>query len=88
MADELEDPAEDEEGDAELPVGEVDEEQRKEQEGQGDGGDADGMAEAVGGVLVAGRVLGNPRIPTAISQYHNDWMLSLFAVLAVGDPKK
>lgn len=67
VADELEDPAEDEEGEGEPP------ETVEEESGGEDGdrkqnrGNAEGVAEAVDGMLMAGRVLGDPLLAGAVA---------------------
>lgn len=69
VADELEDPSEDEES------GGVDPEMMDEDAGDRDGGreqdqrDAEGMAEAVDGMLMAGGVLGDPFGAGAVAEH-------------------
>jgi hypothetical protein len=69
VADELEDPADDEEADGEYPEAGVPEDEWGNEDAECDHGDADGVAGAIDRVLVAGGVLTDPISPTSVSEH-------------------
>ncbi len=69
MADELEDPADDEEANGEYPEAGVPEDEWDHKEAERDHGDAHSVAGAIDWVLVAGGVLTDPIIPASVSEH-------------------
>ena len=69
VANELKDPADDEEADGEHPEAGMPEDEWGYEDTKRDHGDADGVADAIDRVLVAVGVLADPMIPASVSQH-------------------
>jgi hypothetical protein len=69
VADELEDPADDEKADGEHPEAGMPEDEWDHQDAERDHGDADGVTDAIDRVLVAVGVLADPIIPASVSEH-------------------
>jgi hypothetical protein len=69
VADELEDPASDEEADGEDPEACMPQDERGHEDAERNHGDAYGVADAIDRVLVAVGILTDPTIPASVSQH-------------------
>lgn len=76
VADELENPANYEERERNLPESRKEESYWREQQRNNDQGNADGMANAIDCVLMAGRVLRDPVVPGASEEHGSSRGLS------------